>query len=316
MKISIITVCFNARDKIENTIKSVICQDYKDVEYVIVDGASTDGTCDIIRKYMQLCDTQAVANVSIKFVSEKDRGLYDAMNKGIRLSKGDYIEFLNAGDELFDAGVLSRVAEKTEQRSDKKGRDFIHTPQKGCIFYGNIIYKNPDGTEDVRIYGKSCKRPIYFATGDCVNHQAIFAPKEAFCGGYSKKNSKKNCEKSSEKNCDKNDAPLLKTENIKKSTGVPFRDEIYKICADRDWMMRVTRAGFKWEALNDTVVKYDLAADSVSVRDKQRLRKEERRCLKENFPLMLPIYDAFTFCRNNVVLSKLLHRIYEILYIK
>ena len=96
-KFSIITVTYNAGATLEDTIQSVITQSYKNLEYIIVDGGSKDRTLGIIRQYRTHIHT---------IVSEPDRGLYDAMNKGIRLATGDYICFLNAGDELHEDDTL------------------------------------------------------------------------------------------------------------------------------------------------------------------------------------------------------------------
>ena len=87
-KISIISVCYNAIHGIEKTIQSVLSQSYDDIEYIIIDGGSTDGTVDIIRKY---------SDQITYFVSEPDGGIYDAMNKGVRAATGEWINFLNAG---------------------------------------------------------------------------------------------------------------------------------------------------------------------------------------------------------------------------
>lgn len=89
MKVSIITVCYNSSKCIEKTIKSVVQQTYPDIEYIIIDGGSTDGTIDIINRYKEKIDL---------VISEKDSGIYDAFNKGIRNSTGELITFLNAGD--------------------------------------------------------------------------------------------------------------------------------------------------------------------------------------------------------------------------
>lgn len=96
--ISIITVTFNAEASIEQTILSVINQTFSNIEYIIVDGASKDGTIDIINKYRSKIDL---------FISEKDRGIYDAMNKGIDLSTGDWLLFMNSGDRLVNENVIS-----------------------------------------------------------------------------------------------------------------------------------------------------------------------------------------------------------------
>lgn len=99
-KFSIITVTYNAGKVLEDTIQSVITQTYKNVEYIIVDGKSTDGTMDIVNRYREHIHT---------IVSEPDNGLYDAMNKGINLATGDYLCFLNAGDELHEDDTLQLI---------------------------------------------------------------------------------------------------------------------------------------------------------------------------------------------------------------
>src|SRR5687768_5526342 len=98
--ISVITVVFNGAALLERTIKSVRAQTLQDIEYIIIDGGSTDGTQEIIEKHRDAIDV---------FVSEKDAGIYDAMNKGLRAAKGEYVLFMNAGDELFDRHTLNAV---------------------------------------------------------------------------------------------------------------------------------------------------------------------------------------------------------------
>lgn len=96
-KFSIITVTYNAAKVLEDTIQSIVTQTYKNLEYIIVDGGSTDETLDIIHKYQEHITT---------VISEPDQGLYDAMNKGIKLATGDYLCFLNAGDSLHEDDTL------------------------------------------------------------------------------------------------------------------------------------------------------------------------------------------------------------------
>lgn len=100
MKVSIITVCFNSSACIEDAILSVVRQSYKKIEYIIIDGKSTDGTLDVINKYR---------NVISKVISEKDKGIYDAINTGIRIATGDIIYFLNSDDTFYDENVVSEV---------------------------------------------------------------------------------------------------------------------------------------------------------------------------------------------------------------
>jgi len=99
--ISIITVCLNASETIRETIESVVRQKYSNIEYIIVDGQSTDQTLNIVAQYREHVD---------QLISEKDRGLYDAMNKGIEAARGDVLYFLNADDKLVDDDVLKDVA--------------------------------------------------------------------------------------------------------------------------------------------------------------------------------------------------------------
>ncbi len=107
-KISIITVVYNSREYIENTIKSVINQTYRNIEYIVVDGASTDGTLDILHKYSDKITT---------LLSEKDEGLYYAMNKAINLATGDYLWFINSGDEIYSTETLSKIFEKIPENA-------------------------------------------------------------------------------------------------------------------------------------------------------------------------------------------------------
>lgn len=122
MKISVITVCYNAEATIENTIKSVINQDYKDLEYIIIDGASSDGTIDIITDYQK--------RFPITLISKNDEGIYDAMNKGVKLSSGEWLNFMNAGDTFYNVNTLAEAVTFLDNDSD--------------IVYGNteIIYKD------------------------------------------------------------------------------------------------------------------------------------------------------------------------------
>ncbi len=98
--ITVITVVFNADKYLEQTILSIINQNYKNIEFIIIDGASTDGTIDIINKYENIIDN---------WISEKDNGVYDAMNKGIKLAKGKWINFMNAGDSFYNHSTVSDV---------------------------------------------------------------------------------------------------------------------------------------------------------------------------------------------------------------
>lgn len=121
--ISIITVCYNAEHTIEETVKSVFGQTWKNIEYIIVDGASNDNTLSIVEKYQ--------AQIA-KIISEKDDGLYDAMNKGLQAATGEYVFFLNADDTLYAADVLEKALSACE------GADVI---------YGEAMFTDEAGKE-------------------------------------------------------------------------------------------------------------------------------------------------------------------------
>lgn len=116
MKISIITACYNADATIERTIKSVLNQSYKNIEYIIVDGGSSDKTLEIIERY-----SHGISNM----VSEPDKGIYDALNKGITLATGDFIGFLHADDAFASSHVIKKIA---------------HLASNGDAVYGDLQY--------------------------------------------------------------------------------------------------------------------------------------------------------------------------------
>ena len=152
-KLSIITVVLNDVEHIESTIQSVINQDFDSIEYIVIDGKSTDGTLDILKQYS--------ANID-KLVSERDRGLYDAMNKGLRLANGEYVLFLNSGDRLFDNQTISKIFAS-------------HT--HADVYYGDAQIIAPDGA----VRGLRRLRPPRTLSwkdlrrGMLVSHQAFIA---------------------------------------------------------------------------------------------------------------------------------------------
>lgn len=125
-QITVITVVFNGEDFLEQTILSVINQNYDNVEYIIIDGGSTDNTLNIIRKYEHAIDY---------WISEKDEGIYDAMNKGIKLSSADWINFMNAGDSFNTVKVLDSLSKEINRTSDVD------------VFYSDINFLYKSGTE-------------------------------------------------------------------------------------------------------------------------------------------------------------------------
>ncbi len=146
--ITVITVVFNGEEFLEETIQSVINQTYDNVEYIIIDGGSSDGTLDVIRKYEHAIDY---------WVSEKDQGIYDAMNKGIELATGDWINFMNGGDSFYTCQVLSSVF------SDKNYQNIQ-------IVYGNHEVQYPSGRQRMAKAGQV--KNLWKGSQFC--HQATF----------------------------------------------------------------------------------------------------------------------------------------------
>lgn len=257
MLITIITVCKNAEEVINDTLESVFSQTYPFIEYIIIDGGSTDNTLNIIKR--------AAQQFQIKYVSEPDKGIYDAMNKGIGLATGDYIYFLNAGDTLVENDIINKVVDKVTGKSDG-------------IFYGNVVYKYPNGNRIIRVYGKICGKKIYYYTGDCINHQAVFAASK-----YLKENK---------------------------------FDISYKICGDREWMMRMHKAKVSFNSMALTICNYSLAENSISLSNDEVSHQEAARCMKEYFCFGYGIFLIFEACRKSKLLSGVLHKVYKLLYIQ
>lgn len=157
MKVSVITVSKNAQETIERTIKSVISQNYKDIEYLIVDGKSTDKTLDIVNKYKDKIDV---------IVSEPDGGIYYAMNKGIEKSTGDIIYFLNSGDLLFNRHTISNIVK-------------VFKKNNSDIIYGDIALYESDNRKKL-ILRRQNRVSSFFLVRDTIYHQSIFVKKYIF----------------------------------------------------------------------------------------------------------------------------------------
>ena len=168
MKVSIVTVCFNSAATIEDTIRSVHKQEYENIEHVIVDGGSTDGTVDIVKKY----------NGRIKkFISEPDEGIYDAMNKGLHLAQGDVVAFLNADDVYVSPTVISDVAAVLQAD---------HTDG----VYGDLIYLGRRNTNRIVRYWRAGQyRPRAFRSGWVPPHPTFFCHRDLYrqFGGFDPK---------------------------------------------------------------------------------------------------------------------------------
>lgn len=130
-KISIITINYNDAEGLRKTLASVASQTYTDIEHIIVDGASTDGSVDIIREY-ETVNLSSTNPIRIVWVSEKDKGIYDAMNKGVAKSSGEYLLFLNGGDTLASPTAIEDVCPHLNDTDFIIGRSYFSNEGKRC----------------------------------------------------------------------------------------------------------------------------------------------------------------------------------------
>ena len=137
MKLSIITINLNNRDGLQKTIDSVVSQTFRDFEWIVIDGGSTDGSKELIEQY---------ADHFSYWVSEPDKGIYNAMNKGIKVAKGEYLQFLNSGDWLVDEKALERC--------------FWHE-SKADIAYGDLWFCNGEEKERYKYPNKLTLKYLY-----------------------------------------------------------------------------------------------------------------------------------------------------------
>lgn len=161
MKLSIITINRNNAAGLEATLSSIVSQTFKDFEYIIVDGASKDGSVEVIKKFEPMFK-------HLKWVSEPDAGIYNAMNKGIRMATGEYVEFLNSGDFLAGPDIVQQMLEELEIKDNPS------------ILYGNMLKDMPNGGilidkcfagHDITLLG------LYSGT---LNHSPAFIRKDLF----------------------------------------------------------------------------------------------------------------------------------------
>lgn len=162
MKISIITATYNSASTLRDTIGSVLAQTYQDIEYIIVDGASKDDTLDIIHHY------EPLFNGRLKYVSEPDKGLYDAMNKGIDMATGDAVGVLNSDDFFTHKDVIKGVAEAlSDEQID--------------AVYGDVHYVNAERLDKcVRYYSSKRFRPWWMRLGFMPAHPSFYCRREVY----------------------------------------------------------------------------------------------------------------------------------------
>ena len=240
IKLSIITINYNNAEGLRKTMESVLAQTYTEIEYIIVDGASTDGSVDVIR--------ELATRPTIKWVSEKDTGIYNAMNKGIRMATGEYIEILNSGDILAADDVTERMFQAMGygqwaiDNENNRQSPMANRPQIP-IFYGNMIKEYPDGRRVVdrcQAKGYTPESFYYFYRGT-LNHDCAYIRRDLF-----------------------------------EKYGL-YNEEM-KICSDWEWYVRaIVLGGEKTVYANIDVTVFDMTGISESNGKNQDIILKERR---------------------------------------
>lgn len=156
MKISIITVCYNSEKTINDTIASVLNQTYQNYEYIIIDGLSKDKTMEIVKKY------EPKFNGKLKYISEKDNGLYDAMNKGIKMASGDIVGIINSDDVLANANVFQTIIDNFTSDID--------------YLYSDVLYCNEDFSKVERKFKSTSMESKIL----CIAHPTLYLRKKIF----------------------------------------------------------------------------------------------------------------------------------------
>ena len=261
MKLSIITINYNNAEGLRKTLASVAAQTYRDIEHVIVDAASTDGSVDVIRDY-ESANRSSVHPLTIVWSSKKDKGIYNGMNIGIQRAIGDYIQILNSGDLLAAPDVTERMMAALHNTSNIKHQTSVEN--RIAIFYGNML-KSYDGKTIINrdTCGGDMYTPesfLYFYKGT-LNHDCAYIRRDLFekYGLY---------------------------------------NEQMKICSDWEWYVRaIVLGGEKPVYTNIDVTIFDMNGVSESYGKNAELIKRERREYLEKIllPSVLHDYDMFSF---------------------
>ena len=197
MKVTLITVCFNSAATLSTAIDSVLSQKGVDIEYIIVDGGSKDGTVEILKGYeKKFLNLSTFQPFNFRWLSEKDGGMYDAINKGIKMATGDVVGILNADDVLASDETLKRIAElfSRKERKDRKDDSRVeHVERVDCVYADIRFVKEGESVEAVRkaetVRYCSAKRwrPWMFRFAAMVPHPSFYVRRECFerLGGYS-----------------------------------------------------------------------------------------------------------------------------------
>lgn len=267
---TIITVCYNAEKEIVPTLESVREQTFRDFEYLIKDGGSTDKTLSVTEGYLPLVSgtDREPGNPAVRLISGKDGGIYEAMNIAVKEASGEYILFLNAGDTFADEEVLSRVA-RTICAVHKEGTGSLEGQKTGAdIYYGDVyeIQSSDPAAVSLRTYTKKNAKLSYYSLGACLNHQAMFCRRRLF-----------------EKK--------------------PF-DTDYRVCADREWQMYHIRYGASAVPLGFPVAR--ILTEGFSSSNIPLLEKETDRCVKTYCGGWYVLYRTIGFLKKNPLIRRVI----------
>lgn len=255
-RFSIITVCYNAERDIDATIQSLLRQTYTNYEYIIKDGGSTDHTMEIVKDY-------AREKSRVRVIQEPDSGIFDAMNTAVGLANGELVFFLNAGDCFSDDTVLERVDRYMKEHPEIE------------IAFGNIIQIG-NAQKTVRIYSNICSKKIYFLTGDCICHQALFAKRE-----------------------------LLEQK--------PF-DLTYHVCGDKEWQLYQVVHGKKYGHMNFLVA--EVSVEGFSMAHVEEFEVETLAVIKKYCPVLVYGHMIVMEMKKNILLKKVLRCLGGLLFQK
>ena len=196
MKVTLITVCFNSAATLSTAIDSVLAQKGVNVEYIVVDGGSSDGTVEIIKEYAEktLNSQLLTPNFTFRWLSESDQGMYDAINKGIKMATGDIVGILNADDVLASDDTLAHIADQfshKEQERQESGEEIGR--RVDCVYADIRFVKEGESVEalreapTVRYCSAARWRPWMFRFAAMVPHPSFYVRRECFerLGGYS-----------------------------------------------------------------------------------------------------------------------------------
>lgn len=255
MKLSIITINYNNSEGLHRTLASVAAQTYRDIEHIIIDGGSTDGSVDVIKEYAE------TSKHTVIWSSEKDKGIYNGMNKGIRKASGDYVQILNSGDLLAAPDVTERMMAALHNTSNITHNTSVEN--RAAILYGNML-KSYDGKTIINkdTCGGACATDsfLYFYKGT-LNHDCAYIRRDLF------------------------DMYGLYNEEM-------------KICSDWEWYVKAIAIGGEKAVYTDIdVTIFDMNGVSESHgKNADLIKKERREYLEKILPAaVLHDYDKYAF---------------------